>query len=52
MHNEIQNLNEAILLSFLLVVFILALFLYEWRVALLSLLTIPLSTTATRLVVY
>ncbi|MCV2487983.1 efflux RND transporter permease subunit [Geodermatophilus sp. YIM 151500] len=48
----IDNLSEALLLGFLLVVLILALFLYEWRVAVISLLTIPLSITATLLVLY
>jgi CzcA family heavy metal efflux pump len=48
----IDNLTDAILLGFLLVVVILALFLFEWRVALISLVTIPLSITATLLVLY
>jgi CzcA family heavy metal efflux pump len=48
----IDNLTDAILLGFLLVVVILALFLFEWRVALISLLTIPLSITATLLVLH
>jgi CzcA family heavy metal efflux pump len=48
----IDNLTEAILLGFLMVVVILALFLFEWRVALISLLTIPLSITATLLVLH
>ena len=48
----IDNLSDAILLGFLLVVVILVLFLFEWRVALISLLTIPLSITATLLVLY
>ena len=48
----IDNLSDAIILGFLLVVIILALFLFEWRVALISLLTIPLSITATLLVLY
>src|SRR3954447_17934643 len=48
----IDNLAEAIALGFLLVVIILALFLFEWRVALVSLLTIPLSITATLLVLH
>ncbi|HEY0508305.1 MAG TPA: efflux RND transporter permease subunit [Blastococcus sp.] len=48
----IDNLTEAILLGFLLVVLILGLFLFEWRVALISLLTIPLALTATLLVLY
>jgi CzcA family heavy metal efflux pump len=48
----IDNFSDAILLGFLLVVVILALFLFEWRVALISLLTIPLSITATLLVLH
>ena len=48
----IDNLSDAMILGFLLVVVILALFLFEWRVALISLLTIPLSITATLLVLY
>ena len=43
----IHNLAEALLLGFLLVVVILCLFLFEWRVALISLLTIPLSLLGT-----
>jgi Cu/Ag efflux pump CusA len=39
-------------LGFILVVVILTLFLYEWRVALVSVLTIPLSLVATMLVLY
>jgi CzcA family heavy metal efflux pump len=48
----IDNLAESILLGFLLVVLVLGLFLFEWRVALISLLTIPLSITATMLVLH
>jgi CzcA family heavy metal efflux pump len=48
----IDNLGNALVLGFLLVVLILFLFLFEWRVALISLLTIPLSITATLLVLY
>jgi CzcA family heavy metal efflux pump len=48
----IHNLRQALVLGFLLVVVILALFLFEWRVALISLLTIPLSLLATLLVLY
>jgi CzcA family heavy metal efflux pump len=48
----IDNLTEALVLGFLLVVVILAAFLFEWRVALISLLTIPLSLMATMLVLY
>jgi CzcA family heavy metal efflux pump len=48
----IANLTQALVLGFLLVVVILGLFLYEWRVALISLLTIPLSLMATLLVLH
>jgi CzcA family heavy metal efflux pump len=48
----IANLTQAMLLGFILVVVILALFLFEWRVALVSLITIPLSLVATILVLY
>jgi CzcA family heavy metal efflux pump len=48
----IANLTQAMLLGFILVVVILALFLFEWRVALVSLITIPLSLMATMLVLY
>lgn len=48
----ISNLSQSLLLGFLLVVAILLLFLFEWRVALISLLTIPLSLVATLLVLY
>jgi CzcA family heavy metal efflux pump len=48
----ISNLTQALVLGFGLVVLILALFLFEWRVALISLLTIPLSLIATMLVLY
>jgi CzcA family heavy metal efflux pump len=49
---SIHNLTEALILGFLLVVVILAAFLFEWRVALISLLTIPLSLMATLLVLH
>ena len=48
----IHNLSQALLLGFLLVVVILGLFLFEWRVAVISLLTIPLSLMVTMLVLY
>ena len=48
----IANLTQALVLGFVLVVVILGLFLFEWRVALISLLTIPLSLVATMLVLY
>jgi CzcA family heavy metal efflux pump len=49
---SIDNLTQALILGFLLVVIILAAFLFEWRVALISLLTIPLSLMAALLVLY
>src|SRR5262249_57167609 len=48
----IHNLTQALVLGFILVVVILSLFLFEWRVALISVLTIPLSLMATMLVLY
>jgi len=48
----IHNLRQSLLLGFLLVVLILVLFLFEWRVALISLLAIPLSLMAAMLVLY
>src|SRR3954470_21034692 len=48
----IHNLTQALVLGFLLVVVILGLFLFEWRGALISLLTIPLSLMATLLVLH
>src|SRR6266702_2181001 len=48
----IANLTQALVIGFILVVFILALFLFEWRMALISLLTIPISLVATLLVLY
>src|SRR6185437_14556126 len=47
-----HNLTQALVLGFILVVVILGLFLFEWRVALISLITIPLSLTATILVLH
>jgi CzcA family heavy metal efflux pump len=49
---SIHNLTQALVLGFILVVVILFLFLFEWRVALISLLTIPLSLMATLLVLH
>jgi CzcA family heavy metal efflux pump len=48
----ISNLTQALVIGFILVVVVLALFLFEWRMALISLLTIPLSLVATLLVLY
>ncbi len=46
----LANLSNAMLLGFILVAAILVLFLYEWRVALISILSIPLSLVAAGLV--
>ena len=46
----IDNLTRALLIGCLLVVFILALFLFEWRTAVISLVSIPLSLVAAGLV--
>ncbi|WP_369142334.1 efflux RND transporter permease subunit [Streptomyces sp. R44] len=51
-HTAIDNLTQALVLGFLMVVVVLAAFLYEWRVALISLLTIPLSLMAAVLVLH
>ena len=48
--DSVHNLVSSLLLGFTLVVVILVLFLFEWRVALISLLTIPLSLTGALLV--
>jgi CzcA family heavy metal efflux pump len=48
----IRNLTQSLVLGFLLVVLILGLFLFEWRVALISVLTIPLSLLAAMLVLH
>jgi CzcA family heavy metal efflux pump len=49
---SINNLGRAMLLGFLLVVIIVGAFLFEWRVALISVVTIPLSLMAAALVLY
>ena len=51
-NTSIHNLSIALLLGFLLVLVILLAFLYEWRVAAISLLTIPLSLMAAMLILY
>jgi CzcA family heavy metal efflux pump len=48
----IHNLTQALFLGFLLVVLILLFFLFEWRVALISLLAIPISLMVALLVVH
>jgi CzcA family heavy metal efflux pump len=49
---SIDNLSGALVQGSLLVVIVLALFLFSWRSALISLVTIPLSLTASALVLY
>ena len=49
---SIDNLGRAMLLGFLLVVIIIVVFLFEWRVALISLVTIPLALMAAALVLH
>ncbi len=49
---SLDNLTNALLIGSLLVVVILFLFLYEWRVALISLIAIPMSLVAAALVLY
>jgi CzcA family heavy metal efflux pump len=49
---SIENLTRALLLGCLLVVLVLALFLFEWRTALISVVAIPLSLMAAALVLY
>ncbi|RSM85513.1 AcrB/AcrD/AcrF family protein [Kibdelosporangium aridum] len=49
---SVNNLGQAMLIGFGLVVLILIFFLFEWRVALISALTIPLSLVAAGLVMY
>lgn len=49
---SLHNLSNALLIGALLVVFILAAFLYEWRAALISVIAIPLSLVAAGLVLY
>ena len=50
--DSIHNLTVALLIGAVLVVLVLGAFLYEWRVALISLLAIPLSLVAAMLVLY
>jgi Cu/Ag efflux pump CusA len=47
---SIENLTNAILIGAILVIIVLLLFLYEWRIALISATIIPLSLMATMLV--
>ena len=48
--DSVRNLVSSLLVGFALVAVILVLFLFEWRVALISVLTIPLSLTCALLV--
>ena len=50
--SAIHNLTQSLLLGFLLVVVILVLFLFEWRVTVVSLTAIPLSLMAATLVLH
>ncbi len=49
---SIKHLSNSLLLGCLLVVLVLTLFLYEWRVALITCIAIPLSLMAAMLVLY
>ena len=49
---SIDNLTEAMIIGAILVVFVLGAFLYEWRVALISAIAIPLSLVAAGVVLY
>jgi CzcA family heavy metal efflux pump len=49
---SIDNLTEAILIGALLMIFMLGMFLYEWRTALISVVAIPLSLVAAGLVLH
>ena len=48
--DALTNLSTAMLIGFALIVIVLLLFLYEWRVAFISILSIPLSLVAAGLV--
>jgi CzcA family heavy metal efflux pump len=49
---SIDNLTKALIIGSLLVVIVLAAFLFEWRVALISVIAIPVSLVAAGLVLY
>lgn len=49
---SIKNLGSSLLMGCLLLVIVLALFLYEWRIALISCAAIPLSLVAAMMVLY
>ncbi len=48
--DALTNLSTAMLIGFVLIVIVLLLFLYEWRVALISVVSIPLSLVAAGLI--
>ncbi|MFM9886737.1 MAG: efflux RND transporter permease subunit [Burkholderiales bacterium] len=48
--DALKNLSTAMLIGFALIVIVLLLFLYEWRVALISVVSIPLSLVAAGLI--
>jgi CzcA family heavy metal efflux pump len=50
--DAIDNLSESLLIGVLLMVVVLGAFLFDWRSALISAITIPLSLTAAGLVLY
>jgi len=50
--NAIHNLSHSLVLGVLLMVFVLGLFLYDWRSALISAVTIPLSLVSAWFVLY
>ena len=49
-HIAIHNLSQSVLLGCILVVFVLLMFLFQWRAAVVSLLAIPLSLAAAEIV--
>jgi len=49
---SIDNLTKALLIGAMLVILVLIVFLYEWRVALISIVAIPLSLIAGGLILY
>lgn len=50
--DSLSNLGTSMLIGFTLVVIVLALFLFEWRAALIALVTIPLSTAGAFLILH
>ncbi|MGZ8752733.1 MAG: efflux RND transporter permease subunit, partial [Acidimicrobiia bacterium] len=49
---SLENLSKALILGSILVVIVLALFLFSWRSALISLVTIPISLTVSALILH